>query len=200
MFSFMCDRLYPRLTAWNSLACSTHMILPPMLVSSLFRVVFIIWKVLAHPMIISTWILFDAFRLSRTTVSESSRLRPFNVVGVLLCRPYVFTGEYIYDHNNNSHVCQEKTCHPWVKWSFYDLSIARRSPVTGTAWRKTLGVMPIFFFSKIVLVPVRRKRHSLGITMYWPLYTELLSHPRLHVLRETFAEHYPGNVHIRHPD
>ncbi len=28
-----------------------------------------------------------------------------------------------------------------------------------------------------VRVLVRRKRHSLGITMCWPLYTELLSHP-----------------------
>ena len=62
--------------------------------------------------------------------------------------------------------------------------------------------MPIIVYKDgvRVLVGLRRKRHPLGITMFWPLYTELLSDPRLHVLKETFDEDYPGNVDIRHLD
>ena len=49
----------------KSVAWSTHMILPSMFVSSLsFRVVFRILKVLVHPTILSTWIIFEAVRLS----------------------------------------------------------------------------------------------------------------------------------------
>ena len=42
----------------------TDMILPPMHVCSLFRVFFRIVNVLAQPIILSTWIIFAAFRLS----------------------------------------------------------------------------------------------------------------------------------------
>ena len=60
----------------------------------------------------------------------------------------------------------------------YDLSIARRSPVTGTDGSHCF---------QSVRVRVRLKRHSLGIKIFG-LFKELPSHPILHVLREPFDE------------
>ncbi len=85
MFSFMCDnRLYPRLMAWHSLAWSTHIILPPMLVSSLFRVVFIIWRF---------WHIQWSFRrefVSKQFVCHAPLCLQCGTVDL-----YVFIGEYI---------------------------------------------------------------------------------------------------------
>ncbi len=103
-------------------------------------VVFIILKVLAHPMILPTWIRFEAFRLSRTTVSSSSWLLPFNEVGVLTFTSLM--AKHIYVHNNNSHICHEKTCHLWVRWvSLW--SVDRTQIARNWHWRKTLGVISV---------------------------------------------------------
>ena len=69
------------------------------------------------------------------------------------CWLYVFTSEYIYDHNNNSHICQEKTCHIWVRW--VSLWSVDRTQIPGNwHWRKTLGVMPIIVVKVCVFLYV----------------------------------------------
>ena len=125
----------------------------------------IIVKVLAHPMILWTWILFEAFRLSRTTVSASSWLCPFNVMGVLtftslLANTYM-TIIIIPISARRKHVIFE-----WGGF-LYDLSIARRSPVNWN-WRKTLGVMPIIVVKVCVFLYVESATlWALQNYMFW---------------------------------